>query len=143
MGIYGEDLLPDYLKNVTEDEQDVIDYCYNKLDNVTGINIIDALKASKDQYIYYRTDHHWTSLGAYIAYNAAGDQLGYTPYSIDDFTKTVGSESFQGTLFSKTLDQSVKKDEIDMYTLTDGSVYTTMEISNGVTTTEHDGIFYK
>ncbi len=143
VGIYGEDLLPDYLKNVTEDEQDVIDYCYNKLDNVTGINIIDALKASKDQYIYYRTDHHWTSLGAYIAYNAAGDQLGYTPYSIDDFTKTVGSESFQGTLFSKTLDQSVKKDEIDMYTLADGSISTTMEISNGVTTTEHDGIFYK
>ena len=35
VGIYGEDLLPDYLKNVTEDEQDVIDYCYNKLDNVT------------------------------------------------------------------------------------------------------------
>ena len=37
----------------------------------------------------------------------------------------------------------MKKDEIDMYTLADGSISTTMEISNGVTTTEHDGIFYK
>ena len=144
VGIYGEDLLPDYLKNVTEDEQDVIDYCYNKLDNVTGINIIDALKASKDQYIYYRTDHHWTSLGAYYAYQSAGAELGYTPYELKDFTKETASTEFQGTLFSKTLDQSVTKDEIDFYTLADNSVTPSMTTSNGFDKEDsHDSIFFR
>ena len=60
-----------------------------------------------------------TSLGAYYAYQSAGAELGYTPYELKDFTKETASTEFLGTLFSKTLDQSVTKDEIDFYTLAD------------------------
>lgn len=141
-GIYGDELLPKAVLDVSVDEKEMISTCYNALSNVTPINVYDALYEAKDSYIFYRTDHHWTSLGAFTAYNAAGTTLGYTPYSLSDFSVETVSTDFQGTLFSKTLDQSVTKDAIDFYTLADGSVSTALTTSNGVTETSHDSIFF-
>lgn len=140
-GIY-DNLISPTVKNVSINQEDMIDNCYEKLDNVTGIDAYDALAASKDRYIYYRTDHHWTSEGAYIAYKTAGEYLGYTPYPIDAYTVKTGSDSFQGTLFSKTLDQSVTKDKIDMYSLKDTALDIQMTTSNGINTTTYDSIFF-
>lgn len=142
VGIYGDDLLPDTVKNVSVDEAAMIDYCYQYLTDVETINVTDSLMNAKNEYIYYRTDHHWSSLGAYYAYAAAGEVLGYTPYSLDAFHVVTGSTEFQGTLFSKTLDQSVTKDWIDLYTLADGSVSSTLTASNGLEETSYDSIFF-
>ncbi len=143
VGIYGDELLPDAILNVCVDEQEMIDSCYSALSpDVTAINVYDALYEKKDEYIYYRTDHHWSSLGAYTAYAAAGDILSYTPYELSDFEVETASKEFQGTLFSKTLDQSVTKDEIDFYTLAYGSVTSTLISSNGITETAYDSIFF-
>ena len=40
------------------------------------IDIYDVLAAHTDEYIYFRTDHHWTGLGAYYAYNAWAQENG-------------------------------------------------------------------
>ncbi len=45
----------------------------------------------------YRTDHHQTTMGAYLAYVTLGEALGYTPYQESDFVKNVVSQSFYGT----------------------------------------------
>ena len=130
--------------NVSVDEKDMIESCYRELSGVTPINIYNTLKEHDSEYIYYRTDHHWTSLGAYYAYQSAGAELGYTPYELKDFTKETASTEFQGTLFSKTLDQSVTKDEIDFYTLADNSVTPSMTTSNGFDKEDsHDSIFFR
>lgn len=142
VGIYGEDLLPEAVKRVSVNEIAMIEDCYSKLSGVKTIHVEDSLSVSKDEYIYYRTDHHWTSLGAYKAYAAAGETLGYTPYDLEEFDVVTGSNAFQGTLFSKTLDQSVTKDAIDMYSLADGSVSFTLTSSNGVTEETFDSIFF-
>ena len=144
VGVYGNSLLPSAVKNVSVDEKDMIESCYNELSSVTPINIYNALKEHDSEYIYYRTDHHWTSLGAYYAYQSAGAELGYTPYELKDFTKETASTEFQGTLFSKTLDQSVTKDEIDFYTLADNSATPSMTTSNGLDKeASYDSIFFR
>jgi hypothetical protein len=141
VGVYGSDLLTQTIQNVSIDERDIIDNCYSALENVTPVDVYSSLSANKDSYIYYRTDHHWTSLGAYVAYEASGVVLGYTPYALSDFNKETGSSEFQGTLFSKTLDQSVTKDIIDMYTLAEGTT-TTLISSNGIDSQTYDSIFF-
>lgn len=140
-GIY-DNLISSTVKGVSVNQKDMINTCYEKLDGVSGIDVSNALSDAKDEYIYYRTDHHWTSKGAYLAYAAAGSELEYIPYSSDAYTVETGSDSFQGTLFSKTLDQSVTKDEIDLYTLTDKDIDVKVTASNGVKTTEYDSIFF-
>ena len=99
-------------------QKDFIDKLYSDLDEgIRTIDVYSALKENKESYIYYRTDHHWTSYGAFLAYGAAADELGYTPYVYDDLNIERASDSFRGTLFSKTLDSSITPDAIDYYTL--------------------------
>lgn len=100
------------------DQEAFINSFYSSLDkSVKTIDTLSSLNAEKQSYIYYRTDHHWTSYGAYLAYAAAGGALGYTPISNDDFFVEHVSNEFKGTLFSKTLDASVSLDTIDYFLL--------------------------
>ena len=48
----------------------------------------------KGEDIFYRTDHHWTSLGAYYGYTGLATALGYTPVPLNDYTETVRSTEF-------------------------------------------------
>lgn len=43
------------------------------------VDVRQTLAEHKDEYIYYRTDHHWTSLGAYYAYQQLCGTLSLTP----------------------------------------------------------------
>lgn len=53
----------------TSDQRKAINYIYGSMGkNVTTVDIYDTLTQHKKEYIYYRTDHHWTALGAYYAY---------------------------------------------------------------------------
>lgn len=93
------------------------------------INVEDTLNNHKDEYIYYRTDHHWTSLGAFYAYEEAGGQMGFTPYKKEDFTIEKATDEFLGTTYSKVNIKS-KADSIDLYSLKQNSDYH-VDINNG------------
>ena len=62
--------------------------------------------------MFYKTDHHWTTYGAYFAYENYCKALNLVPYKMDEYNIKVVSDSFYGTVFSKVNDMSVKPDEI-------------------------------
>lgn len=97
----------------------------SRVPGVTWADIAGAINAHAGEDIYYRTDHHWTSLGAYYGYAALGDALGYTPVPLSDYTKTTVSTEFYGTTFSSSGVRWVKPDAIDTYVPDDGSVTVT------------------
>ncbi len=66
--------------------------------------------------LYYRTDHHWTTLGAYCGYLAYCDAKKMTPVSLESLTAQTVTETFAGTLYSKVNDYSHPKDTITIYT---------------------------
>ena len=74
----------------------------------------DVLKSHSDEYIYYKTDHHWTTLGAYYAYQEWAEKAGFTPMRQEDFTVEQVSDNFYGTLYSK-IHLPVKPDKIHLY----------------------------
>ena len=103
----------------TADELSIIDQLYFS----TGANTIDmagALAAHKDESIYYRTDHHWTSLGAFYGANALFEAMGLEPLERNDYEKTTVSREFYGTIFSSSGVRWVKPDQIDTYVPGDG-----------------------
>ena len=65
------------------------------------MDVRGALAAHNGEYIYYRTDHHWTSLGAYYAYQSWRESEGISCRSIDDFEQQELSNSFLGSTYSK------------------------------------------
>lgn len=78
------------------------------------IDVREELKSHADEYLYYRTDHHWTALGAYYAYRSWAEALGMTVREPEDYDITVGSEAFFGTLYSK-VNLPMKPDTILLY----------------------------
>lgn len=69
--------------------------------NVSVIDPTQALEQHKDQYLYYRTDHHQTSLGSYYAYREIITALGEAPLPLEAFHQKELSDNFFGTTWSK------------------------------------------
>lgn len=69
-------------------------------------------KESKQKQVYFRTDHHWTMSGAYIAYKAFMEQSGLKPQSLEYFDLQEKSNAFYGTLYSKALDKNAIPDSL-------------------------------
>lgn len=92
-------ILSDQIKaNInTSDQKEAMNYIFGVMnDKVKKVNIYDTLKQHKNEYIYFRTDHHWTQLGAYYAYVDYCKAKGLTPNSIDSYEL----EQFPGFLGS-------------------------------------------
>ena len=79
--------------------------------NENVIDVTEALKAHNDEYIYYRTDHHWTTLGAYYAYADYMQSIGREPQNINSF-EFIEVEDFLGTHYSKSKNFNVETDTL-------------------------------
>lgn len=78
------------------------------------IDVYDALRAHADEGIYYRTDHHWTSLGAYYAYNEWVDGRFEFPVHYKPENMIAVTEEFQGTL-QAMINMDVEGEEIHIF----------------------------
>ncbi|MBQ3556634.1 MAG: hypothetical protein IJA11_02410 [Oscillospiraceae bacterium] len=107
----------------TADESAIIDQMYADSDALT-VDLWSVLQAHADEQLYYRTDHHWTSLGAYYGYVALMEAMGMEPVSLEDYTKTVVSEDFYGTSFSTSGVRWLPADTIETYIPADGVTVT-------------------
>lgn len=122
-------------------QSELNNYCRENLD-CGYIDIFPALKSNAEEYIYYRTDHHWTSYGAYLAYAQAAKYLGYQATPLSSFDIEHASSDFRGTLYSKTLDDGVTPDIIDYYHHTAGSDLT-LTIDDGDSVKEYDSLYFR
>lgn len=84
------------------------------LSGVTFVDVTDSLMRHNSEYLFYRTDHHWTSLGAYYAFTAVADAMDIDAPSLDDYTVYPVSTTFEGTLSSRSGSHSAR-DQVDIY----------------------------
>ena len=81
-------------------QKNMFQLCKDNLgDNVTYVDSYSVIEKHTDEYIYFRTDHHWTHLGAYYAYTALCDTVGFTPVNRDDFA-TGQFDNFVGSMYT-------------------------------------------
>lgn len=122
------------------DEKAYIDGVYTELADVAATaSAYDALAAHSDEYIYYRTDHHWTSYGAYLAYRELAPAMGLTAREREQFLITPLTDSFLGTYHSKTGFPLVDADSMESWQA--GSV-TGYEISGDKEELAFDSIYF-
>ena len=98
----------------TADELAIIRDLYGRTDALS-VDLASVLAQHAGEDIYYRTDHHWTSLGAYYGYVAVMNALGMDAVSLSDYEKLTVSEDFYGTIFSSSGVRWVAPDVIDIY----------------------------
>ncbi len=83
-------------------------------------------KYNAGEYVYYKTDHHWTTLGAYYAYCDVMRSFGMENEIIpmQSFTKTTVATDFYGSAWSRGGMKFVSPDEMEFWTLGDEAEYT-------------------
>lgn len=83
-------------------ERDAIEWMYSQMDaGVHCVRVFDNLKQHNAEYIYFHTDHHWTALGAYYAYEEFAKEKGMKPHKLDQF-ETMTFPDFLGTFYSSS-----------------------------------------
>lgn len=114
------------------DQAKYIDQVQKAMKDYNFVDVRDTLMDHNDEYIYYKTDHHWTSAGACLAYDAWSERTGGEAETEDGLVKNVVSDKFRGSLYSKILDADSAYDEIWTYGLQKdeafGSKYCTVTI---------------
>lgn len=98
----GEFYSPESSHTGVHSQKDMIDRCYGAMDdNVLTVDAYSALRDHADEYIYFRTDHHWTALGAYYAYTQFCKTAGFEPVPLEQF-ETGTYENFLGSMYTYT-----------------------------------------
>ena len=102
-----------------------------------NVRVLDLTKAFDDPSLYYRTDHHWTSEGAFTAYRLYMEQLvrGYKPQQAFEVETVSG---FYGSTYSRAALWLTQSEPLELWTGSAG-----ITVTNGDSEDLHDGIFYR
>lgn len=109
---------------------------HSHLSFIDGFEVLRP-HAADDEPIYFRTDHHWTTCGAYWAYQAYAEQMGWQPLDEHDFEIKTVSQSFLGSYHTRSQFTRLKPDDIQIYIprmplRTDITIVDTGEIMDGL-----------
>ena len=124
-----------------DDQGQAIAFRFEKeSDDVQKVNVFNTLVRHNSEYIYFRTDHHWTALGAYYAYEAFCRVAGFEPVPLEEYTE-LDMGDFIGSFYS-TSPQPGKLETDRLYAYQPpGNVE--MQVYNGGYTYPADVIFDK
>ncbi len=115
-----------------------------KENNINFVDIRDEFKQAhkNSAQLYYKTDHHWTSYGAYLAYCNLSQSLSFTPNETDDYEITTHG-NFYGTTYSSSGFWFTEPDEIEIWNskkIPENSI--SVSITEGDNTALSDSMFY-
>jgi len=91
---------PSGLENRADNQHAFIDATYAQLDeSITAVDAMSVMDDHSGEYLFYRTDHHWTSLGAYYASYAYCRANGITPRQLSSY-ETVVQTDYVGSMYN-------------------------------------------
>ncbi len=95
------------------DCSEAIDYMYRNLSSgIKSVNTLPNLISHNDEYLYFRTDHHWTARGAYYAYVAFCEEKGIEPTKLEDY-ESYRFDGFLGTFYANAKQPAAMKNNPD------------------------------
>lgn len=83
--------------------------------SIKFINVYETLQAKQREYIFYKTDHHWTTRGAFYAYQKLIEATGQEPHTKGFYQTQQVTDTFYGSLYSKAGLKDVTPDSIEVY----------------------------
>lgn len=99
------------------DETAMLDDIFSQVSSSADVlDLRDVFTREKDEYLYYKTDHHWTTQGAYLAYQQFCQLKGLTPFDTAA-RESVSIPDFYGTHYSAARRWDVQPDVITYYPL--------------------------
>lgn len=100
----------------SSNQEKAIKEMYRSLNkNVRSVSLYETLMQHRTEYIYFRTDHHWTSRGAYYAYQQFCQKKGIEAHELEEY-KTKSFGGYLGTFYTDTnASKTLRQDEVRAY----------------------------
>lgn len=109
-----QDKLPNNVE--VPNQRKIIENWYASLnEKITPVEVTSILEACKEQYTYFKTDHHMTTLGAYLVYAKMCLTMDKTPTTVADTDYKTVSTTFLGTFDSKAQIRNQETDRISIF----------------------------
>lgn len=107
-----------------DSQKQYLSYVKSRLNkSVKFVDTLDELtRVKNNEQLYFKTDHHWTVDGAYIAYSSYCKAINIQPVGLNSFTKSLASDKFYGSLYYKNAAQIGEPDKLEMYLQQSGIV---------------------
>lgn len=131
---------PKYQSGVRSQLQ-AMNYAYSNLDlGVAPVNVWSEIYPHQDEYVYFRSDHHWTQRGAYYGYRAFCKAAGIAPHELNEYA-TDRVDDFVGSLYSYVKNYPIGQvllnnpDYVEFFTPLNSSsmtIYRDASMTNGV-----------
>lgn len=109
-----KDKLP-YSAPVIDQESYLKSYKEKLPSSIKFVDTYETLNNHKDEYIFYKTDHHWTSLGAFYSYEKLAEDMGLKKKPDDYYNVQLVSNDFFGALSSKSGYDVEEGDKVQVY----------------------------
>ncbi len=121
----------------SSDQKKALKFFNSSITNAVPVTtLLDTERQHRDEYIYFRTDHHWTALGAYYAYADFCKTKGIEPVTLSKYEE-ITFENFTGTFYTNASQNSTLKENAD-------SVIAYKPLyKNTCTITKADGVSYE
>ena len=108
---------PEITKNYTS-QKSIFDNMQSRMSaDINFVNIYDNIFNHRNDYLYFKSDHHWTQLGAYYAYETFARSVGFDPTPLGSMRFEVINDSYNGSMYSFTGDERVKEfiDKVEVH----------------------------
>jgi hypothetical protein len=123
--------------SMSSSQKNSIQFIYDHLsDAVIPVDAYSEILQHCKEYLYFRTDHHWTARGAYCAYRAFIQKAGFEPIPLDGFTGGQLEATFLGSLYTYTKSSILRNnpDTVEYFlpnVTIDGKAFTSVAMTEG------------
>ncbi|TDQ33771.1 DHHW family protein [Aureibacillus halotolerans] len=100
---------------IGDQQNDLIRLRQRLPEEIRFVDVFNALAGKQEELMYYKTDHHWTTTGAYYAYRALCLEMGIVPQDKTSFDILQATDEFYGSLYSKSGFRHLEPDNIHLY----------------------------
>ncbi len=108
--------MPDGYRDLSGSQKEGIDYAYAKMDDkIITIDAYSNIEANKEEYLYFKTDHHWTALGAYRAYEAFMKVKCEEAVPLESYSKIDSKNKYLGSIYNMTKNERLENNLDDIW----------------------------
>lgn len=108
--------IPDEYRDLSGSQKDGISYAYSNMDSeIITVDAYYNFEANKDEYLYFKTDHHWTALGAYRAYESFMKAKSEEAIPLEKYNKIDSKYKYLGSIYNMTKNERLENNLDDIW----------------------------
>lgn len=108
--------MPDEYRDLSDSQKDGIKYAYSNMDNkIITVDAYSNIEAYKNEYLYFKTDHHWTALGAFRAYESFMKIKGEEAVPLEKYNRIDSKNKYLGSIYNMTKSERLENNLDDIW----------------------------